>query len=342
MFIKLKKGLLICLAFITVFVAVLFLNGTKTQVFAIDNQKRALGVDVSVYNGDIDWEAAKNAGLDFAIIRIGYGDDFENQDDKKAIQNMIGCEAAGVPYGVYIYSYALTEAEVDSEIAHTLRMISGYNPQLGIWFDMEDADSYKNKHGMNPYTHGEQLTNFCIRYINGIKKAGYSIVGVYANYDYFNNVLDYDLLCENGYIWYAHWGISEPKMTCDMWQYTNLGSIKGIPATSEGTDMDIIYPDSPLYSIVAGKQKEESSVEPSIEEPSTNPETPTYHRGDVNGDGEIDIIDLAIIKKSILGKTTLTGEKATRADVNNDGNIDIIDLAQVKKHILKKINLFEK
>lgn len=322
---------------VVVFATVVFVYGGRSKTYAVDNQGRALGVDVSSYNANIDWATAKADGLDFAIIRIGYGDDLGYQDDAKARDNMAGCEAAGIPYGVYIYSYALSEKDVDSEIAHTLRMIEGYNPPLGIWFDMEDADNYKMRHGFNPYTHGEQLTNFCLRYVNGIKNAGFSIVGVYANLDYFTNVLDYDAISANAYIWYAHWGISEPKIDCAMWQYTNKGSVKGIPLTSEGTDMNMISPDSPLYALVATEPYEEP-----IEDPTTKPGQTTLYRGDVNGDGAIDIIDLAIIKKAILGKTTLVGEKATRADVNNDGSIDIIDLAKVKKHILNKINLMEK
>lgn len=324
------------MTFVVVFSATLFIQGQKTKTFAIDNQARALGVDVSVYNSDIDWATAKADGIDFAIIRIGFGDDLERQDDIKARSNMAGCEAAGIPYGVYIYSYALTDDEIDSEVAHTLRMISGYNPPLGIWFDMEDADGYKNRHGFNPYTHGSQLTGFCLRYVNAIKNAGYPIVGVYANWDYFHNVLDYDLISSNAYIWYAHWGISEPAMDCAMWQYTNRGSVNGIPATCEGTDMDMIYPDSPLYTIVVPAQEEP-------DEPITNPDQPqdSLHRGDINGDGVIDVIDLALIKKQILGKTSLEGDLAIRADVNNDGAIDVIDLALVKKHILNKVNLLE-
>lgn len=326
----------ICIAMVAVFATVVFVQGGRNKTYAVDNQGRALGVDVSSYNKDIDWESAKADGLDFAIIRIGYGDNLDYQDDEKARVNMAGCEAAGIPYGVYIYSYALSEKDVDSEIDHTLRMIDGYNPPLGIWYDMEDADNYKVRHGFNPYTHGEQLTNFCLRYINGIKSAGYPIVGVYANLDYFTNVLNYDVISENAYIWYAHWGISEPKIACAMWQYTNKGSVKGVPATSEGTDMNMIYPDSPLYSLVAIEPEE-----PPIEEPTTQPGQTTSYRGDVNGDGAIDVIDLALIKKQILNKTNLTGDMATRANVNNDGAIDVIDLALVKKHILKKVNLFE-
>ncbi|MBQ1284971.1 MAG: hypothetical protein IIY19_00835, partial [Lachnospiraceae bacterium] len=186
---------------LTIFFAGFF----RTETRAIDSQGRAVGVDVSAYNGTIDWNKAKANGVDFAIIRIGWGDDgYPNQDDSYAITNMNGCEAAGIPYGVYIYSYAVTEKEVDSEVAHTIRMIQGHNPVLGIWFDMEDADGYKQyRMGFNPYTHGEELTNFCLKYMNAIKAYGYENVGVYANRDYFVNVLDYSQISSNGLIWLA-------------------------------------------------------------------------------------------------------------------------------------------
>ncbi|MBO4835486.1 MAG: hypothetical protein J5483_05170 [Lachnospiraceae bacterium] len=321
-----------------VFLTVLFAYFSQKEVKAIDSQGRGIGVDVSSYNGTIDWNAAKAAGLDFAIIRIGFGDDDTNQDDARAIANMNGCEAAGIPYGVYIYSYAISEREVDSEISHAIRMIQGHSPQLGVWFDMEDADNYKNRHNFNPYTHGAELTDFCIRFVTALQNAGYT-AGVYSNRDYFINVLDYGRIRSTGLIWLAHWGISEPSMGCDVWQYTSNGKMNGVGSTWEGVDMNMIYPGSALYDIVA----------PAPEEPDddyvpadsvTRDDGTIICRGDVNGDDVIDVIDLAIVKKHILGKKTLQGDSFTLGDVNDDGTIDVIDLALVKKHILGKVDLF--
>ncbi|MCQ2512242.1 MAG: dockerin type I domain-containing protein [Lachnospiraceae bacterium] len=332
------KVKVILASFLLTFVAVTAGVG-NVETYAIDSQGRCQGVDVSSYNATIDWNAAKADGIDFAIIRIGFGDDDFNQDDSMAIANMAGCEAAGIPYGVYIYSYAISEKEVISEANHTLRMIKGHNPKLGIWYDMEDADYYKDRHNFNPYTHGKQLTNFCIQFMDLMKANGYSTVGVYANRDYFTSVLDYDAIRDNGLIWLAHWGISSPSMDCDIWQYSDSGKVKGIPGY--GLDMDMIYPDSTLYHIVAGIPTEpEKPSEPIGGEVLVGERT--FRRGDVNHDNTIDVIDLALVKKSILGKTTLEGETFSLADVNNDGVIDVIDLALVKKHILGKIDLLYK
>ncbi|MBO4835921.1 MAG: hypothetical protein J5483_07390 [Lachnospiraceae bacterium] len=334
---KTFRLLIFALTAAIVFLTVLFACFSQKEVKAIDSSGRCLGVDVSSYNRAIDWNAAKASGIDFAIIRIGFGDDDTKQDDAYAIANMNGCEAAGVPYGVYIYSYAMSEGEVDSEIAHTLRMIQGHNPQLGIWFDMEDADNYKSRHNFNPYTHGAELTSYCIRFVTAMQNAGYR-AGVYANRDFFVNVLDYGTIRSSCLIWLAHWGISEPSMGCDMWQYTSSGTVSGIPSTVEGVDMNMIYPGSALYDIVVPEPDnpdDYTPVDTVIRDDGT-----VICRGDVNGDDAIDVIDLAIVKKHILGKITLQGDSFTLGDVNNDGAIDVIDLALVKKHILGKVDLF--
>ncbi len=319
---------------LTIFFAGIF----RTETRAVDSQGRAVGVDVSSYNGTIDWNTAKASGLDFAIIRIGFGDDDTNQDDPRAIANMIGCEAAGIPYGVYIYSYAVSEREVDSEINHTLRMIQGHYPELGVWFDMEDADGYKNRHNFNPYTHGWELTNYCLRFVTAMQNAGYR-VGVCANRDYFVNVLDYSLIRSNCMIWLAHWGISEPSLGCDMWQFTSSGQMNGVPSTWEGVDMNLIYPGSPLYDIVVPTSDEPDDDFTPIDSIIRDDGT-IICRGDVNGDDVIDVVDLAIVKKHILGKITLRDNAFKLGDVNGDNSIDVVDLAIIKKHILGKIDLF--
>ena len=202
---------------------------------------------------------------------------------------------------------------------------------------MEDADGYKSRHNYNPYTHGTELTNFCLRFVGAMQNAGYR-AGVYANRDYFVNVLDYDRIRSNCLVWLAHWGISEPSMGCDMWQYTSSGTVSGIPSTVEGVDMNMIYPGSGLYDVVVPPEEPDDDFTPS--DTITHDDGTVICRGDVNGDDTIDVIDLAIIKKHILGKTTLQGDAFTLGDVNDDGAIDVIDLALVKKHILGKIDLF--
>lgn len=187
----------------------------------MNNASMAVVIDVSGHDGLIDWDSAKEH-IEGVIIRIGYGNDYAYQDDKQAVQNMDECERLGIPYGVYIYSYAMTMQETESEISHTLRMLKGRNPVRGVWFDMEDADEYKKNHGMDVYSEEGRtlLTDICIRFIEEMHSRGY-ITGVYANYDYYKNVLDTNRLymTEGFNMWLAHWDVEEPDMDCMMWQF---------------------------------------------------------------------------------------------------------------------------
>lgn len=187
----------------------------------MNNAAMAVVIDVSGHDGLIDWDSAKEH-IEGVIICIGYGNDYAYQDDKQAVQNMDECERLGIPYGVYIYSYAMTMQETESEISHTLRMLKGRNPVRGVWFDMEDADEYKKNHGMDVYSEEDRtlLTDICIRFIDEMHSRGY-ITGVYANYDYYKNVLDTNRLSmtEGFNMWLAHWDVEEPDMDCMMWQF---------------------------------------------------------------------------------------------------------------------------
>lgn len=187
----------------------------------MNNAAMAVVIDVSGHDGLIDWDSAKEH-IEGVIIRIGYGNDYAYQDDKQAVQNMDECERLGIPYGVYIYSYAMTMQETESEISHTLRMLKGRNPVRGVWFDMEDADEYKKNHGMDVYSEEDRtlLTDICIRFIEEMHSRGY-ITGVYANYDYYKNVLDTNRISmtEGFNMWLAHWDVEEPDMDCMMWQF---------------------------------------------------------------------------------------------------------------------------
>lgn len=227
-------------------------------------------IDVSDNNGQLDWDIIKSS-IDGVIIRIGFGSDIESQDDSQAIRNMRECERLGIPYGVYIYSYCLNIEEARSEAAHALRMIKGFNPVLGVWFDMEDADGYKRNHGLVPEQNGELLTDFCIEFMNIIKDAGY-ITGIYASYSYFANILNDDRLTSfDGFNrWLAHWGINEPSMDCLLWQCTSDAVIDG---SSARTDFNYYYGELPNVEPTTPSEPTEDNFE------SDDIET-KYHVGD--------------------------------------------------------------
>lgn len=220
------------------------------------------GIDVSSHNGKLDWSKLKAQGVEFAIIRVGFGQDSTDQDDNKATYNMTECERLGIPYGVYLYSYAVTEANVDSEIKHTLRLIKGRKPELGVYYDMEDADNYKAIKGINVYKSRDLLTGFCVKFCKAIEAAGYK-AGVYANLDYFKNVLDKSKLDE-WLIWLAQWRVSKPAMNCDMWQYTSDGAFDGVNGRF---DMNYLYTE--VKDMVKPEVKPETKpvkTEPTVDE----------------------------------------------------------------------------
>ena len=188
------------------------------------------GLDVSSHNGDIDWGSVINAGYgDFAIIRLGYGGDLSKQDDAKFERNVNECERLNIPYGVYIYSYSMNLADVDTEVKHTLRQLKkvGKNFKYGVWFDMEDADNYKKNRGMQIYQSNQILSDICYSFCDQIEKAGY-YTGIYASLYWLNNIIN-DSKLDRFDKWVAQWnnsGCTYGK-TYSIWQYTSDCIING-------------------------------------------------------------------------------------------------------------------
>ena len=177
------------------------------------------GVDVSSYNGDVDYNALRNAGVEFVIIRCGIGNDEYSQDDTQYINNVRKCEELGIPYGIYLYSYALNLDEARSEAEHALRLAQycGDNFKLGIWIDMEDADGYKSRHGMPS---NEMLQNICYEFCSIVEDYGY-YAGIYANLYWFNTKLNGDKL-DRFDKWVAQWADEcTYQKKYSMWQYTS-------------------------------------------------------------------------------------------------------------------------
>ena len=180
------------------------------------NTKGKKGVDISSLNGDVNIQKVKNAGYDFVMIRCGYGDDLAVQDDTRFESNVKKCEAAGVPWGAYLYSYALNTEDAKSEARHVIRLLKNKRPTLPVAFDIEDGDGYKQRHGMPS---NATLRAICKTFLSEIKKAGYYPM-LYSSLSWLNDRL-YDKSLLNSYdVWVAQW-----NSTCDykgeygMWQY---------------------------------------------------------------------------------------------------------------------------
>ena len=195
------------------------------------------GIDVSEFQGKIDWEKVKNDGIEFAILRCGYGMDFSNQDDVEYERNANECERLGIPYGVYLMSYANTVEKARSEAKHVLRLIEGRKISLGVWHDIED-------NGTSGAINKETLTNIINTFCNTIKNAGYK-VGVYANLNWLENKIE-KTIKDNYDIWVAqYYSKCEYEGKYIMWQHTSSVKVNGI---STNVDMNILYEDLPVIN----------------------------------------------------------------------------------------------
>ena len=171
--------------------------------------------------------------MEFAIIRVGYGDDYTDQDDRMAIRNMNECERLGIPYGVYLFSYAVSDEQAYSEADHLKRMLAGRNPQMGVYIDIEASSTYE-KYGIDPYSAEGRasITRWAKIVMTEVANAGFT-PGIYANYNYFRNILYMDQFEEMK--WLAFYGNNdaESDYSCPSgpwvcWQYCSTGSVAGI------------------------------------------------------------------------------------------------------------------
>ena len=195
------------------------------------------GIDVSKHQGTIDWAKVKAAGVQFAMLRAGYGR-YDNQKDEQFEANYKGATAAGIPVGAYHYSYATTAEQAKQEAEVFLGWIKGKNLTYPVAFDIED----KKQANLGVSLISDIIRTFC----ETVEAAGYYVV-VYANKDWLTNRIDAD--CKSRYdIWLAQW-TSEPTYTGSfgLWQYSSKGSVDGIEGR---VDMNIAYKDYP--AIIAG------------------------------------------------------------------------------------------
>ncbi|MFI3200452.1 MAG: GH25 family lysozyme [Eubacteriales bacterium] len=182
-----------------------------------------LGIDVSKWNGTINWTAVKNSGVSYVIIRCGYRGYTSGTliEDPNFKANIEGAIAAGIKVGVYIYSQAINEVEAVQEASMVLDMVSNYRITYPLFIDIEysggRADSISNS----------QRTAVAKAFCETIQNSGYT-AGVYANKDWLTNKMDASQL--NAYkIWLAQYNTQVTYSgRYDMWQYTDNGTVGGI------------------------------------------------------------------------------------------------------------------
>lgn len=208
---------------------------TEIQKFQKPAGNASVGIDVSKWNGSIDWDKVKNAGVEFAIIRAGYRGSVTGAlvEDPYFAANMKGAAASGVQTGVYFFTQAVNEVEAVEEASAVLQLIREYQLDYPVFIDTEGAGGSGRADGLD----ADARTKICEAFCRTIVNAGYE-AGVYASRNWYNENLYVDQLGHYR-IWLAEYR-SRPLYQgyYDMWQYTSKGSIDGIDGN---VDMNIRY-----------------------------------------------------------------------------------------------------
>ena len=246
------------------------------------NLTNTKGVDISYWNGDIDLAKVKNAGYKWVMIRCGWGNNSTDNDDSKFAANVAKAEKLGMPWGVYLFSYACSTSDAKSELAHIDRLLKaqkakGYLPTMPIAIDIEPTDTVKNKGGWT----SSNLTNVATIILDGLKNLGYYPI-IYTGCDelaMMNNHIRNDYDC-----WFAQWYTKPTSYKYNrlgVWQYggeTNYLNSPTIPGVGV-TDQNLCYKDYPTIIKNGGyngwknntqKPKEEKpkTTTPSVAKPS--------------------------------------------------------------------------
>lgn len=191
------------------------------------------GIDVSSHQGKIDWGKVKASGVQFAILRAGYGK-ISTQKDSCFESNYAGAKAAGIPVGAYWYSYAMTPEEARKEADVFLEVIKGKQFEYPVFYDVEEQKQFNL---------GKDKVSAIIRaFLEEVESAGYW-VGLYMSASPLSSYVA-DTIKQRYCIWVANYGVSQPSYAgaYGLWQYSCTGRVDGI---NGNVDLDYSYTDYP-------------------------------------------------------------------------------------------------
>ena len=194
-----------------------------------------LGIDVSKWQKEIDWDKVKNEGVDYAIIRCGYRGSVTGSlvEDPYFEQNIKGARAAGIKVGVYFFTQAVNEVEAVEEASMVISLVRDYELQYPVFIDTEGAGGNGRADSLNV----EERTAVCEAFCTTVKNAGLE-AGVYASRNWYNNKLTANTL-ESYAIWLAEYrSVPLYQGYYQMWQYTSKGKINGI---NGNVDLNVSY-----------------------------------------------------------------------------------------------------
>ncbi len=208
---------------------------TEIQKLQATSGNAKVGIDVSKWNGIIDWDKVKNAGVQFAIVRAGYRGSVTGSlvEDPQFVANMKGAAAAGIPVGVYFFTQATDEKEAVEEASAVLELIRDFQLSYPVFIDTEGAGGNGRADGLG----AETRTLVCEAFCRTVENAGYT-AGVYASRNWYNNNLQTARL-ENYHIWLAEYrSVPLYQGYYKTWQYTSKGKVDGIEGR---VDINITY-----------------------------------------------------------------------------------------------------
>lgn len=229
------------------------IHAEKYQDYVIEQ-----GIDVSIYNWNVDWEAVKSDGIDFAFVRAGgrgYGSSGVLYEDTYMEQNLSGASSAGIDTGVYFFSQAITVEEAVEEAELVIELLAGQELKLPVVFDYEYAGQSDNGRLYAAKTSGKldnrSMTDICLAFCETIEAAGYD-TAVYANASMLSNDLYASEIAEKHDIWLAHYTTqSDYEGDYSYWQYTEAGSVSGVEGN---VDMNYRYIKPELQALYTGNE----------------------------------------------------------------------------------------
>ncbi len=234
------RGLLLLL-FAGIFLGALFVKPQKVSAASY----LAKGIDVSRWQGSVNWAEVKEDGIEFVMLGLGRLNGNVPQPDPYFKVNIAGALSQNIKVGVYLYSMALTETQARAEAQYVLDQIDGYKISYPVAFDIEDPTQMKLT--------TKERTDITIAFLQVIAEAGYYPM-IYASESWFNASMDLSRLTMYDK-WVARWSPVEPSLRpFTMWQYSSTGKVKGISAA---VDLDYCYVDYSL--LIEPREKAESS-----------------------------------------------------------------------------------
>lgn len=210
-------------------------DGTENTAFEYSGKNARKGIDVSKWNQTIDWEAVKEDGVEFAIIRCGYRGSSTGYliIDPLYEENIIGAINAGIPVGVYFFTQAVNEVEAVEEASMVINLIAKYDVDYPVFLDSESAGG----NGRADNLSAEQRTKNHKAFLQTIASAGYA-AGIYGSTNWLNGRVDMSELSSYN-TWLAQYAdVPTYEGYYHMWQYTSKGRIEGI---STNVDLNLSY-----------------------------------------------------------------------------------------------------